>query len=637
MRLNLDFETKSLADLKNSGQHVYAADPSTDLLCAAYAFDEDEPTIWYPGQPIPEMIADQVRSLDEIRAWNAQFERLIWQHVWARYGMPVPEFEQYVCTMAEASAQALPRGLGKAAKILNVPVQKDEEGRKLMLRFSKPYKGKLREPSEEELHRIGDYCATDVLSERAVSRMLQRLPPSERETYLLDQRINDRGIRADVPLVKAAVVLVDKAKEKGNQRIAELTGDSATAVTQVDRIKEWITEQGVEMPDLKKQTVVEMLKKDDLPDDVREVLTIRQDNGRTSLGKLPKILLGLLGDRLMGLLIYHAASTGRWAGVRVQPQNFPRPLFDAEPYIEYVVEGESDLIEIDHPISEVLSYMLRNMLIASEDRRLMAGDFAQIEARVVHWLAGQPWQDHPYERMAGQMNKVDWRTIGKDSYERQIAKNVVLGAGFQMGWKKFIDYVYTVTGIRITEEEARKAIETFREEKPAIVKLWRDLNRAALNAIAAPGQVQTVGVGTQIRYVVRGQYLWCLLPSGRRLAYALPRIQKKETPWGEKRPTATFMGINTYTRRWQRNHIYGGLLTENVVQALARDIMVNAMKKVEAAGYPIVLTVHDEVVSDVPNEHGTLEEFLNLMTDTPDWAKSCPIEVEGWEGHRWRK
>jgi DNA polymerase len=639
MRLNLDFETKSLVDLKKSGQHVYAAHPSTDFLCASYAFDEEqEPRIWYPGEPIPEEIADRVADLDEIRAWNAKFERLIWRYVWERYGMPVPELEQYVCTMAEATAQALPRALGKSASVLNVAVQKDAEGRKLMLRFSKPdKKGKFRVPTEKELHRIGDYCATDVKAEREVARFLQRLPPTERETYLLDQTINDRGIRLDVPLMEAAQGIVDVVKMKGDERIAEITGETATAVTQVDRIKEWVAEQGVEIPDLTKQTVIDLLKTE-LPEDVEEVLTIRQDNGRTSIGKLAAMAKGLWEDaRLRGLLIYHAASTGRWAGVRVQPQNFPRPLFDARPYIPAVLDGDFDLIALDHPPIEVISYMLRNMLIASEGHRLMAGDFAQIEARVIHWLAGEKWQDHPYERMAGLIYGVDWKTIEKDSVERSIAKNVVLGAGFQMGWKKFIDYVYKATGMTLSEEDSKAAIDAFRDSKPRIVQLWRDLNRAAMNAIASPGQVQTVGVGTQIRYVVRGQFLWALLPSGRRLAYALPRTINKERPWGEVAPTATFMGTNTYTRRWQRNHIYGGLLAENVVQALARDIMVGAMKNVETADYPVVLTVHDEVVADVPEDHGTLEEFLNLMTDTPDWAKTCPVEVEGWEGQRWRK
>ena len=643
MKLNLDFETRSPVDLKVCGAHVYAAHPGTEILCMAWAIGDGTPQLWTPEQHIPSAIADTVRDLEEIRGWNVQFERLIWRHILGpRHGMPVPELEQYYCTMAEAAAMALPRSLGKCAKVLSLPVEKDAEGRKLMLAMASPGKdGTYRdEPGDRE--RLGEYCVQDVVTEKAVAARVLRLPPGEREVYVLDQRINDRGIRVDVPLVKAARKAVKVADKIGNARLAEITNGDVEKATQVQRIKAWVEDRmavvdGWGIPDLTKNTVNDLLAGDDLPDDVREVLEIRRDNGRTSTGKLPKMILGLVLDRLQGLLGYHAASTGRWAGYRVQPQNFPRPGFDARPYIPDVLNGDLDMIRLDHGLIETVSFMLRNMLIPSEGCRFLSGDYAQIEARIVNWYAGDMFQDKAYERMAGTIYGVPWEEVGKEDPRRQIGKNTELGCGFGMGWEKFIDYCYKATGERPPEDLARRAVDAYRDKHARVKQSWYETERAAMRAVLNPGSVESVGIGVQVRYVVRGQYLWCLLPSGRRLAYALPAIKMRPTPWGEQRPSLTFMGTTAYVRRWHRYNSYGGMLVENIVQALARDVMVRGMKNVEAAGYPIVLTVHDEVLSDVPLDHGSLDEYLRLLTTAPAWAEGLNVEVEGWEGDRWRK
>ena len=645
MKLNLDFETRSPVNLKTCGAHVYAADPRTEIMCMAFSFGDETPLLWQPGEPLPESIADRVANLDEVRAWNAQFERLIWRHILGPcHGMPVPELEQYVCTMAEAAAMALPKALGQCAKVLNLPVQKDAEGRKLMLAMCAPQKDGTYRDSPEDRQRLGEYCQTDVVTERDVAQRLLRLPPGEVKVYHLDQQINDRGIRVDVPLVKAAQKAVAVAAEKSNCRLLELTDDEVEKATQPARIKTWaegrMKDEGLNgwgLDDLTKNTVADTLAREDIPDDVREVMAIRQDNGRTSIGKLPKMISGLVGDRLMGLLGYHAASTGRWAGYRVQPHNFPRPVFDAQPYIQYLLGGDLDLIRIEQPLVETVSYMLRNMFIPSEGCRFLSGDYSQIEARIVNWLAGDTYRDHEYERMGGIIYGVPWQTIGKDSEKRQIGKNTTLGAGFGMGSEKFEDYCYKATGKRVDPILAKRAIEAYRDTKPKVKQSWADVEQAAKRAVMDPGSVHAVGVGVHVRYVVRGQFLWCLLPSGRRLAYALPQLKMRETPWGEMRPSLTFMGTTAYVKRWHRYNSYGGMLVENNVQALARDIMVHGMRNVEAGGYPIILTVHDEVLADTPEGHGSLDDFLTRLTSTPPWAAGCPVAAEGWEGLRWRK
>lgn len=288
----------------------------------------------------------------------------------------------------------------------------------------------------------------------------------------------------------------------------------------------------------------------------------------------------------------------------------------------------------DPPLA-VVSSLLRSMLIASEGHRLISGDYSQVEARVLGWLAGEPFGDLEYERMAAANYGVPLDEVTPG--QRQVGKFVVLGCGFGMGSEKFALQFQEATGVTLDPEEADRAVQTYRERKPRIKQYWYDVEGAALRAALRPGEVHTVGVGAPVRYVVRGQFLWCILPSGRPLAYALPLVEDKETPWGEMKPALTFMAVNSFTRKWARQSTYGGHLVENIVQATARDLMAEAMLRLEGEGYPVVLTCHDEVVCDVPNEHGSQEEFLTIMRTSPSWAQGLELEVEGWMANRYRK
>lgn len=685
MVMNVDFESRSPIDLRKAGVYAYSEDPDTDIWCMSYAFGDEEPQTWLPGEPVPQRVKAHVEEGGEIRAWNAQFERVMWWVILTpRYGFPRPAAEQFVCTAAEARAMGLPGSLGWCAQVLKVEEEKDDEGRRLMIKMARPIKRKgkkLRSPYEwhddpADISRLGLYCEQDVRTERAIMGRLMPLPPAERAVYLLDQLVNDRGIRVDLDLVAALMERVKKETAEANARLAELTDGAVTAVTQTARLRDWCNyrfeEAGVltgekwpwpvskagrlapsevpvedetdpitlplYIPGVAADVVREVLLRPDIPTDVREALEIRQDAGKTSPGKLKAMVKGIgrRDDRARGLLLYHGAATGRWSGMRVQPQNFPRPdLKNPEAYIPEVLS--SGFIPDDVSAMSVITSLLRSCFVASEGNRLVAADFSQIEARVTHWFAGQPWEDNPYERMAGFIYDKPWEEINKDSDERQIGKNTVLGAGFGMGWEKFIDYVYAATGVRISEEEARKAITKYREKNHHVQQFWSDIEAAARYAVVRPGEIGRCGVGGEVQYLMSGAWLLCRLPSGRALAYANPKIVMRKTPWGQMRPSLTAMGINTYTRKWSRNSLYGGLLTENVVQATARDLMVAGMARIERAGYPVVLTVHDEIIADVPEGHGSLEEFEALMAHVPAWARGVPVEVEGWEGERWRK
>lgn len=643
-------------DLNRAGVYRYAEDPTTDVLCMAYAFDDEEPELWVPGDQIPDRIARHVAGDGELRAWNAAFERIVWRTILGPgYGFPVPRLEQWVCTAAEAAAMALPRSLAATASVLRVPQQKDDDGHRLMLQLSRPRSRNSgvitwweKEDHPEKFRRLYEYCRQDVRTERAIAQRLRRLSDAERQIYLADQRMNDRGVLLDMRLVRAARAIAAEGVRRANTQLTKITDGGVTAVTQIGRLTAWLRgrDDAPAIPDLRKSTVRDFLS-GELPDDVREILEVRAEAGKSSVAKLDAMEACVCKDgRARGLVLYHGASTGRWVGRLIQPQNFPRGTVDhPERFIERILAGEYDLIDVEAPALSVISSLLRGMFVASPGCRLIVGDYAQIEARVLAWIAEQDDLMEAfragakvYERMAARIYRRPVEEIAKGSVERQIGKMTVLGCGYQMGWTTFRDQTREQTGIALTDEEAQTAVSAYREMNDRIVQFWYDINRAAIRAVARPGEVTAVGRNGKIRYVVRGQFLWCILPSGRPLAYARPCLEQKVPRWGgEPRKMLRYTGVNSYTRKWGPQYAYGGLLTENVVQAMARDLLADAMLRLEKAGYPPVLSVHDELGADVPENHGSVEEFAEIMRTTPAWAAGCPVEVEAWEGSRYRK
>lgn len=648
MFLSIDFESRSTVDLRKTGVYPYAADPTTDLWCMAYALGDGEVQLWLPGDPVPGEIEYALNRRMEFRAWNAAFERIMWREICVpRYGFPVVPLDLWVDTAAEAAAMSLPRGLGKAAEVLGLGDRKDDQGHRLMLQMAKPRRPRKHEDprqtywwnTPDKIARLCDYCNQDVVVERAVAKKLRPLKDSERSVYLLDQRANDRGVRIDVPLVKALKKLAVEAIERANVEISELTGGAVEAITNVKNIKAWLDKQEAGLDDLTKQTVSEALGAGDLDEAVHAVLRLRSDAGKTSVAKLDAMLRCLCEDgRARGLLLYHGANTGRWSGKLIQPQNFPRPSIDnVEDLIPQVLEGDYDGLEQVAPIMEIVSSLLRSCLIPDEDKRFMCADFSAIEGHVTAWLAGQESGMLSYEEMAGAIFDMAPGDVEKGSMERHVGKTAVLGCGFGMGVTKYIDTVKAWTGIDIDEPTGTKAVQTYREKNDRIKRLWGALEAACKQAVMHPGSTQYAGRNGCIRYTVRGQFLWAVLPSGRPLAYALPRMVDRMAPWGEMVPSVEISTVDSYTRKWSRRQLYGGLLTENVVQAIARDLMAESMRRVEAAGYPVILTVHDEVLAEVPNDNGNLEDFNALMSERPTWCQNMPLEVEGWEGRRYRK
>ena len=637
-RLHIDFETRSSVKLGRAGAHRYAEDSSTEILLIGYAFDNEpvESIRYLPFLTI-KRIHEHIEAGGEVHAWNVQFERVLWNACMTKYPRIKPE--QCHDTAALAGAMALPRGLAKSALALGITQEKDASGRRLMLRMSRQ-DGKVYPQSDWD--ELIEYCRQDVIVEREMFHHLRQLSTFERRLFVLDQKINDRGMELDQELIAQCLQLLEDAFTSESLVLQNITDGAVKKPTEVAKMLSWLDAQGLDLPNLKRPTVRDILKRK-LDDPVREVLEIRRNLARTSTAKFKKMRDVVCKDgRARGMLLYHGASTGRWAGKLIQPQNLPRPeRDDIGDLIQRIMYG----LEIPGPKTHAtVANVLRACFRAADGYRFIAGDYGQIEARVLAWLAGQSDLvlkfangEKIYEDMAAKIYNVPLEKVS--STQRQVGKNSVLGAGYQMGAKRFREQVKTqAKGLVLSSNMAKRAIETYRDTYFRIPLLWEELNYLALEAVEKPGKICTAEFAP-IRFLRRGRILWCILPSGRPLAYFDPEIRLRSLPepWQDSRkPTIVYKGIGV-NKQWKWLHTYGGKLTENVVQATARDLLAHAMLDFEAAGYRIVLTVHDEIVAEVPHEQGSQEEFAEIMNRKPAWARGLPLKVDTWEGDRFRK
>ena len=662
--LSLDFETRSACDLKTRGVYVYAADPSTDVWCLAWAFDDEEPAIWTPADgPLPQRIVDHFCAGGELRAWNAAFERLIWQHIMVpRYGAPVAQLEQWHDTAAEAAAMALPRALGSCAALLDVPQQKDTAGHNLMLRMSRPRRdrgdGTLWEWWDEpdKLAKLYAYCQQDVRTERAIYHRVQRLLPYERALYLLDQQVNDTGVQVDLPLVHACNAVLALANTEVNRRVAELTGGALADVTNHSALAAYLREQGLPATSVDKAAVREMLEHWQLTPDMRELLELRQTSAKSSTAKLVSMALHANRDgRARGLFLYHGASTGRWTGKGVQPHNFPRgEVKNAEAAIPAIHAGDMPLIAALGAPHVIVSSLLRGCLRAGEGYELVCADFSAIEARVLNWLAGQedvlqlfrrydaaapnhkPAFD-PYRHMAAKLYGIPLEAVEKFPH-RQTGKFAELGCGYGMGAKKAVTAGKDTYQLDLSEDDAQRVVQLYRTTHPQVVQLWHDSERALFRAVRNPGLVVSWGPNDRLRAKLSGGFLWLRLPSGRRLCYPKAHIAAAPVPWDPDRRGVVYLG-QTLGLQLGRVSLYGGKIAENIVQAVSRDLLAERMLAAQASGFRVVLHVHDEVVCEIPEsmDGDALRAFEHLMSQTPAWADGCPVAAEGWRGTRYHK
>ena len=629
--VSIDFETYSEANIGKLGVWAYSCHPSTEVICMAYSIDGAEPILWLPGEPIPEFFHDRAAH---IHAWNSFFEVCIIFNV---LGLDLFPPSRVTDTAALAAAMSLPRALGNCARVMGLPEdqQKDKRGKYLIQRLCKPYRGK-RNRDPELLQELYDYCLQDVVTEQAVASRLKPLNKIERQVWELDMLVNTRGIPVDRELVDKSLSIIDTVTSTLNAEVVSITNNALENTAKVAKVKEYAGSLGYPMTAFTKQYIIDSLQNDELPPVLRRVLEIRQQLGKTSTAKYTSFNnLTAHTPRVHGALMYHGANTGRWSGRLVQTQNFPRgSVADTESCIEVIKQGDSDLLEMlyDDPM-EAMSSCLRGCIKAKEGHRLIVSDYSAIEARVLAWVAGQEdvldvfrGDGKIYEMTASKIYGVPVSEVTKE--QRFVGKTSTLACGYQGGYRAFLSMAEAYGVKDISEDRAKKIVKDWRTANPMIVKLWDDVEGAVIKAIQSK---KLVNLG-KLAFKVRGNFLFLRLPSGRCLAYCRPEVH--DAGWKQE---ICYQGTNSVTRKWEKLSIYGGLLVENLTQAIARDLMAEAMLRIEGAGYPIIMSVHDELVAEVPNGFGTQEEFDSLMCVLPDWAEGMPVDAEGFESQIYKK
>jgi DNA polymerase len=601
-------------------------------------------------------------------AHNAGFEQAIWQYIMVDvFGFPPIPVDRWEDTMATCAWKALPLALEKGAKALDLPIEKDKEGNRLTLSMSRCDKktGMLPVRTLERLQRISEYCAKDVEVETSIRHrigLLSQQSPQERQVWIYDQKINQRGVRIDLDFVRAAELVIERATKPLLAEFRDLTGGVNPG--QVAKVIEWASTQGVVLDNLQKGYLAELLGADDegsepdagyvsnaaeddrdvgelpvfrLPAPVRRVLNIRQMLGSASIKKL-KRMRGCVGEdgRVRGLLQYHAASTGRWGGRLLQPQNFPRGVLKLPPsvVVDALLSGEPAVVEAvcGVPAIEAVASALRHALIPDPGKVFLVGDYAGIEARIVLALAGQ--YDKTELMAAGHDVYMDMGSVihgrpvtSKFDPARQDGKNGVLGCGFQCG---ALNFNFKFLGGKDLDL-AYKTVGAYRNDwAPWVPKLWYALQDAALRA--AKGEpTESFGV----RYQLEDRWLTARLPSGwQKLWYFDPQLGVDDRFDRECWSYSAFKGGKRSSVK-----AYGGLLTENVVQGLARGLLCAAIDRLERNGFPVVLSVHDELICEVDESCADLKAFEQLMAEPTRWAKQLriPVAVEAWAGDRYKK
>lgn len=635
-----------------------------------------------------------------VEAHNAFFERAIWTNQMLAKGCPTIAHSQWRCSAAKGAAHALPRALEDVAEVLETDEQKDTFGSALMKKMSKPWKptvtdcrewykkhapcpaceavGKVQEfkkdgapklklskckecngrghdinisllppipifrESVEDLHALWEYCRQDVLTEEEVSLTIPDLSEQETEIYLLDQAINVRGFQLDPEAVDTALRLIAQEVEILNAELLALTDGVVERATQRERMVKWFAEHGLELPNTQAATLDAFLESKGLTHECRRGLELMRSLGRSSTSKYVTMKNWICPDhRVRGGLLFHGAGTGRWSGQGVQPHNFVKgKIKDMNALWITLKDGtREEIMELYGDMMSALSYALRGVICAPAGRRLYVADYAAIEARVVLWLAGDERALDIFRR--GEDIYLDMATdiykrvcTKADKKERDMGKVAVLGLGFQMGWKKFKDTCAKFK-IFITDEFAQQVVDAYREKFYLVKEMWAEQEWAAQEAVENKGEKIKAG---RITWYYDYGFLYCVLPSGRKLAYPDPEMHLKKTSWGALKSTVTFMGINPKTRQWERMSLYGGLIVENETQAVARDLMAEAMLRMEKSEvYDPVLSVHDEGIAEADEDKGDVKEFEALMAQVPYWADGLPVGAEGWTGFQYRK
>lgn len=645
--LSIDLETYSDVDLPNCGVYRYV-EGDFHILLFAYAFDDEETKCvdMACGEQLPAEVVDAIHNENIIKsAWNAQFERICLSKYFGTQLDP----DSWQCTMVWAASLSLPLKLATAAQALKTAQQKDAVGERLIRYFSIPCKptkangGRTRnlpEHAPDDWALFKSYCIQDVETERDIRRRLEKFPlmPREWDFYHMDQRINDRGILIDRELVQQAIICNMAMSEEMTKRAYELTG--LENLNSVSQLKSWLEDRGIEVDSLGKKNVASLitdLDKHSADGEALDMMKLRLQMAKSSVKKYQAAERYICTDgRAHGLFQFSGANrTQRWAGRGIQLQNLPQNhIATLDEARDLVKLGYFDMIEVLYGNTpDILSQLIRTMLIPKEGCEFIVADFSAIEARVLAWLAGEQWRLDAFQRgediycaSASQMFGVPVEKHGINGELRQKGKVAELACGYGGGSGALISMGALDMGLK--EDELPDIISSWRDANPEIVKFWYAVEKAAIETVKDHND-RTVG---RIGFQFSANTLWIVLPSGRRLAYIKPRLQPNR--FGRMAVTYEGFGANN---KWIRMETYSGKLTENITQATARDLLAEAMWRMELAGLGIVGHVHDEVILEVPKGQYTVDDVCNIMNQNPRWADGLPLSSAGYTGNYYFK
>ncbi|MFX5121787.1 DNA polymerase [Acinetobacter baumannii] len=684
----LDLETYCEVPIKN-GTHAYAE--QVEITVFAWALNDGPVHVEdVASNPLSNELCKLLNDPNvKLIAHNSHFDRTVLRHALPKMGLDIVlPIERWEDTMVQALSHSLPGSLDSLCEIFKIDQDKakDKAGKQLIQLFCKPRPAnqKLRRATGEthpiEWARFLDYAKNDILAMRELHKKIPKwnYRGAELALWHLDQKINDRGVCIDLELVKAAIEAVDKAQKGLAKRTVALTDGEVQAATQRDAMLKHILEaHGVSLPDMQKSTLERRINDDSLPLAVRELLAIRLQASTTSTAKYAALAKGVSSDgRLRGTLQFNGASrTGRWAGRLFQPQNLPRPTLKQDVIdegIETLKIGCADMFYEN--VMELTSSAIRGCICAPEGKKLVVADLSNIEGRALAWLAGETWKLKAfYDFDAGEGHDLYKLAYAKsfgvspedvDKEQRQVGKVQELALGYEGGVGAFLTFA-AAYGLDLDDmaaqafdsidpsimNEAIRAWEWHKKEKrttfglkkntwlvcdsfkrswryahPNISAWWNELRVAAINAINNPDKPFPC---RKVIFIKKGSWLYIKLPSGRFLCYPGAKADDNRI---------SYMGNNQYTRKWERLYTYGGKFAENITQAVARDVLGHNMPLIEQNGYEITLSIHDELITEVPDSAEYNNEKLSvLMANNPKWATDLPLAAAGFDAYRYRK
>jgi len=629
MTLWVDFETRSACDLKVAGVYNYAQDPSTEVLCMSWAFDDDEVTTWVPSQEFPSAVRDH-KGL--IYAHNAAFERLIfWYVLQINF-----KLDQFYCTAAQARANCAPGSLEDVGRFAGASMKKDHRGAQLIRLLCIP-------PFKEDPALMAEmvaYCEQDVRAMRAISKALRPLSADELADYHVNERINDRGVLVDVPLCKAAVKYASNELVEIEQIVAEVTEGAITSVRS-PKMRQWVIERvgpqalklmetfkdGEMKYSIDKTVRANLLNCEGVPPDVQEVIQCADDLWASSVAKFSRLasLADVEDSRVRGAFVFAGGSaTGRASSYGAQVHNFTRKCAESpEDVRTAMVRGHSIVPRFGDRVTDVLKGMLRPALIPAKGKSLVVADWASIEARANPWLSNCPAGERKlaifakgedvYKVNAAVTFGVAYAQITKD--QRQIGKVQELACGFAGGVGAFAA-MGRVYGVHLPETDARRMVDAWRRNNPWSVPYWQNLEEAYTRAMRNKGHEFSVG---RVTYLFDGQHLWYALPSGRVLCYPFAKLEADGVTYAKAawKPAAD-------AKEWPRARLWKGLACENITQATANDLLRHSLRQLD----DVVLHVHDEVVIETDRPEEMAARLKEVMCTPPEWAKGLPLDAE---------